>query len=780
MQRLKISERLLALVALPIIGLMIAFFMLAQHRYGELKRMQTLGPYLELVSGASATVHELQKERGSSIGFLSARGEGDFRRLLENQRRLTDGTLPTLTATLRRTSTLPEDHPLSVKAREVLKALDQIREKRQSVDTLVASVPQTLAYYNGMIAAAIAIMADIIRDVDGNTLSTDLQAYRSLMIAKERAGLERANGAALFTLARMDADRYRAFVELSAQQTDAFNEFAAYASQAQRAILGARMTGAAEEATVRMRTVLLDLPKTQSTGGIAASEWWQQSTARIEAMRESEQRIADHLAARVQEVNASASAGFSGLLAAIIASLVTVIGMTVWIARSLILPIRRSADCVKALIEGQPAVLPPPAPERAEVGQISNAISHFAALVAERQRLEDERVERERQVQADRRAVLIGMAKQVESATDTGMSGIVEAADSLSHKANEMRQTLASIGEASGVAAGHAVDSRTLNDQASALSSQVVQAINEIAGQVHRGSTLTQQAVERTVLSRQTIDDLARAAADIGGFVEIIQAIAEQTNLLALNATIEAARAGEAGRGFAIVASEVKALANQTASSTGQITAKVADIQRTTALAVERIGEITTAIDDLATVTTAIAAAMEEQRMATSGFADTVERTRGAVTDVTSRMEAVATMIDEASIYAASVAQVAVTLQTSSTALRSEIPTIVRTATEKADAREHRRFAAGMSVSVSHGESMHRVTVLDVSRSGARLARIRNARSGDDLMVTIEDGARFHARVVWVSPDAIGISFDERLLDPKHVTALIAPGAVAA
>jgi methyl-accepting chemotaxis protein len=119
---------------------------------------------------------------------------------------------------------------------------------------------------------------------------------------------------------------------------------------------------------------------------------------------------------------------------------------------------------------------------------------------------------------------------------------------------------------------------------------------------------------------------LSGAVGKIGDVVRLITAIAEQTNLLALNATIEAARAGEAGRGFAVVASEVKSLATQTARATEEIDRQIGAVQSATRAAVDAIRGFETTIGSVDEAVTAISAAVAQQSAATGEIARNVGR----------------------------------------------------------------------------------------------------------------------------------------------------------
>jgi methyl-accepting chemotaxis protein len=155
-------------------------------------------------------------------------------------------------------------------------------------------------------------------------------------------------------------------------------------------------------------------------------------------------------------------------------------------------------------------------------------------------------------------------------------------------------------------------------DTVAAGSSQMESAIREIAHNATEAARVAGQAVGVAENTTNTVGKLGDSSQEIATVVKLINGIAEQTNLLALNATIEAARAGEAGKGFAVVASEVKELAQETARATEDISKRVEAIQADTAGAVEAISQITTVIAEINDFQATIASAVEEQTATTN------------------------------------------------------------------------------------------------------------------------------------------------------------------
>ncbi|TLP45014.1 methyl-accepting chemotaxis protein [Cohaesibacter sp. CAU 1516] len=184
------------------------------------------------------------------------------------------------------------------------------------------------------------------------------------------------------------------------------------------------------------------------------------------------------------------------------------------------------------------------------------------------------------------------------------------------------------------VAAGAEEASANMQSVAAAVE-ELSASISEINRQVVKSSSIAKTSVDKSHDMSGEISGLASASQQIGEVVSLISDIAAQTNLLALNATIEAARAGDAGKGFAIVAQEVKNLSAQTASATEEISNQIEGLQGATGRAVRANDEISATIEKVSEISTAIAAAVEEQSAATQEIATSVEEAACGTKDVT-------------------------------------------------------------------------------------------------------------------------------------------------
>ena len=202
---------------------------------------------------------------------------------------------------------------------------------------------------------------------------------------------------------------------------------------------------------------------------------------------------------------------------------------------------------------------------------------------------------------------------------------------SVSDSATAMRATAATLfgsSEHTSQRAESAVqafnEASTNVETAAVAADELSRSIAEISRQLTQTSNIVSLATDEARATDSEITGLSSGAQKIGDVVKLIRDIAEQTNLLALNATIEAARAGEAGKGFAVVASEVKSLAVQTAKATEDIANHILGVQESTSGAVDAIRQIATRMREINQYTSAVAAAVEQQNAATGEISHNV------------------------------------------------------------------------------------------------------------------------------------------------------------
>ena len=227
---------------------------------------------------------------------------------------------------------------------------------------------------------------------------------------------------------------------------------------------------------------------------------------------------------------------------------------------------------------------------------------------------------------------LSSLSSQLSTSADN-MSG---KSNTVSEASEEMSSNITSVASS--------MEQASTNVGAVATAAEEMTAtINEIAENAEKARTITGDAVSQAKLASDKVDELGKAAKEIGKVTRTITEISDQTNLLALNATIEAARAGEAGKSFAVVANEIKELARQTAQATEEIKNEIEGIQTSTACTVTEIGQISQVINNVNNIVSTIASAVEEQSMTTKEIADNVGQASRGLQDATENVSQTST-----------------------------------------------------------------------------------------------------------------------------------------
>ncbi|HEX8344805.1 MAG TPA: methyl-accepting chemotaxis protein [Actinoplanes sp.] len=236
----------------------------------------------------------------------------------------------------------------------------------------------------------------------------------------------------------------------------------------------------------------------------------------------------------------------------------------------------------------------------------------------------------------------VGRLRQTVSTIDGSATSLAGASEQMSGVATQIAASAEETSaQALTVSAAAEQISRSV-ETVSAGSEEMGASIREISQNATEAARVASDAVAITASTSATMNKLGESSAEIGNVIKVITSIAEQTNLLALNATIEAARAGEAGKGFAVVASEVKDLAQETARATEDISRRVEAIQADTNGAVTAIEEISRVIARISDFQTTIASAVEEQTATTSEMNRSVSEAASGTGEIAENITGVA------------------------------------------------------------------------------------------------------------------------------------------